>query len=217
MSKKMNIVKPFDGHLHLRVGEMAHLVTPMSAKQFSDVVIMPNLQPPIKTVDDAMNYRKKLVDYDSTCNYHMTLYLTESTTIEEIQKVSDNKDILGFKLYPLNATTGSQDGISDLKKVYHLFEAMEKLRVPLMIHGEVTRPEIDIFDREKVFIEEVLIDIVEKFPKLKITLEHITTEDAVQFVMNNDIKATITAHHLMINRNAIFTVGEKTALNPHNF
>jgi len=147
----------------------------------------------------------------------MTLYLSETTSLEEIQKVADNPNMLGFKLYPLNATTGSQDGISDIKNVYHLFAEMERLRVPLLIHGEVTRSDVDIFDREKVFIKEVLTDIVKQFPKLKITLEHITTQDAVDFVFDHDIVATITAHHLMMNRNAIFTVGEKTALNPHNF
>jgi dihydroorotase len=216
MSKKINIIKPFDAHLHLRVDKMAELVAPMSANQFSDVVVMPNLQPPVKTVDEALDYKKRLKGY-ADCNYHMALYLTEGTSIEEIQKAAENPNIIGFKLYPMNATTGSQDGISDIKNVYHLFAEMEKLRVPLMIHGEVTRPEVDIFDREKIFIEEVLTDIVKTFPKIKITLEHITTEDAVQFVMNHDIVATITAHHLMINRNAIFTVAEKTALNPHNF
>ena len=212
----IKIVKPFDAHLHLRTGEMSHLVTPMSAAQFSDVIVMPNLQPPIKTVESALAYRKTLTLFAS-CNYHMTLYLTESTTIEEVKKAAENPNVIGFKLYPLNATTGSQDGISDLKNVYHLFAEMEKLRVPIMIHGEVTRSEVDIFDREKVFIEEVLKDIVKEFPNLEITLEHITTEDAVKFVMNNNIVATITAHHLKMNRNAIFTVGEKTALNPHNF
>lgn len=214
----ISIISPFDAHLHLRNGEMSHIVTPMSAAQFSDVIVMPNLQPPIKTVKEALGYKSTLTTIvTADCNYHMALYLTESTTIEEVKKAAENPNIIGFKLYPLNATTGSQDGISNLKNVYHIFTEMEKLKVPLMIHGEVTRPNVDIFDREKVFIEEVLKDIIKEFPNLKITLEHITTEDAVTFVMENNIVATITAHHLMINRNAMFMVDEKTALNSHNF
>lgn len=212
------IKKPFDAHLHLRSGEMAELVTPMSAKQFSDVLVMPNLQPPIKTVQQAIGYRNELIGYNGFCNYHMALYLTETTDIREITKASLNPHIIGFKLYPLNATTGSDDGISDIKKVYHLLEQMERDNVPLLVHGEVTRPEIDIFDRESIFILEVLAEITDRFPKLRITLEHITTSDAVDFVIESDnVVATITAHHLLINRNAIFTVGKNTALNPHAF
>jgi len=218
----MNIIEaisPFDAHLHLRSGKMAKLVTPMSAKQFSDVIVMPNLQPPITTVQEALGYRNELKGYNCFCNYHMALYLTESTDIREIIRASENPHIIGFKLYPLNATTGSSAGISHIKNVYHLFEEMERKNVPLLIHGEVTRPDVDIFDREKIFIEEVLNDIVNTFPNLKITLEHITTSDAVDFVTkaSDNVVATITAHHLLINRNAIFTVNEKTALNPHNF
>jgi dihydroorotase len=214
----MKIIKPFDAHLHLRVGEMCYLVTPMSANQFADVIVMPNLQPPIKTVEEALNYQETLESF-ADCNYHMTLYLTESTKIEEVQLAAENPNIIGFKLYPLNATTGSQDGIKDIKNVYSIIEEMEKLDVPLLIHGEVTRPEIDIFDREKIFIDEVLSQLVGDFPKLRITLEHITTKNAVDFVIqcSKNVVATITAHHLKMNRNAIFTVGEKTALNPHNF
>lgn len=213
----IQIIKPFDSHLHLRMGKMAELVSPMSSRQFSDVIVMPNLQPPIVAVEQAISYRNYLMEI-AKCNYYMALYLTESTTIEEVEKVADNPFIIGFKLYPLNATTGSQEGISDVKNLYHLFEKMEKLRIPLMIHSEVTRSDVDIFDRENVFIEEILIDVVEKFPRLMITLEHITTSDAVEFVLNtSNVVASITAHHLLINRNAIFTVDEKTALNPHNF
>ena len=216
--KKIVIIKPFDAHLHLRVGEMALLVTPMSAKQFSDVIVMPNLTPPVKTVEEAMIYRKRLVSYDKTCDYHMTLYLTESTTAEEVQKVSEHPNMIGLKLYPLNATTGSQDGISDIEKVYPLFEEMQRLGVPLLIHGEVIRQEISILDREKVFIEEVLTDLVIKFPRLRITMEHITTKDAVDFVKSTEnVVATMTGHHLHINHNAIFTVDGMTGINPHNF
>ncbi|MDD2871698.1 MAG: dihydroorotase [Candidatus Gracilibacteria bacterium] len=213
----LHILQPFDAHLHLRTGNMAELVTPMSAAQFADVIVMPNLNPPITTVDHAISYRNYLLEI-AKCNYHMAIYLTESTTVEEIQLAAKNPFIIGYKLYPLNATTGSQSGISDIKKVYPLFEKMEKLKVPLLVHGEVTRSDVDIFDREKVFIEEILTDIVQKFPKLRITLEHITTAEAVEFVLSNEnVVASITAHHLLINRNAIFTVDEKTALNPHNF
>lgn len=216
---EITIISPFDAHLHLRTGNMAQLVAPMSAKQFSDVIVMPNLQPPVCTVEAALKYKRELEFYAPKCNYHMALYLTEATTIEDIKKAADNPSIIGFKLYPLNATTGSSNGISDIGKVYNLLDEMETYNVPLMIHGEVTRPEVDIFDREKIFIEETLSDIVENFPGLKITLEHITTSDAVKFVeqANDNVVATITAHHMLINRNAIFTVREKTALNPHNF
>lgn len=212
----IKIIQPFDSHLHLRTGKMAELVTPLSAKQFSDVIVMPNLTPPIVTVDQALIYKSELENY-ATCNYHMALYLTESTTVEEVIKVSESPFVIGFKLYPLNATTGSQNGIFDIKNIYHLFEAMQKYSVPLLIHGEVTKPEIDIFDRESRFICDVLSYLVEDFPSLKITLEHITTSEAVIFVNDNPIVATITPHHLLINRNSIFTVDEKTALNPHNF
>jgi dihydroorotase len=196
---------------------MALLVTPLSAKQFSDVVVMPNLNPPISSVQKALDYRDELLSY-AKCNYHMALYLTENTTIDDVITASYNSHIIGFKLYPLNATTGSENGVSDIKKLYTLFEKMQDLGVPLLIHGEVTRPGVDIFAREKVFIKEILKPLVNKFPNLKITLEHITTEYAVNFVNETkNVVATITAHHLFINRSDIFKVGEKTALNPHNF
>ena len=214
----IQISKPFDAHLHLRRGKMAELVTPMSAAQFADVIVMPNLNPPILTVAEAISYRNYLLEI-AKCNYHMAVYLTENTSIDEVDAAAKNENIIGFKLYPLNATTGSQNGISDIKNVYPILKRMELRKVPLLIHGEVTRPDVDIFDREKVFIEEILTNIVKNFPNLRITLEHITTADAVEFVMgcNENVVATITAHHMLINRNAIFTVNEKTALNPHNF
>ena len=213
----LTIIDPLDAHLHLREGSMASLVTPMSARQFSDVIVMPNLNPPVVSVELAMQYMEELEEY-AECNYHMALYLTDSTTVEDVRQASINPNIIGFKLYPMNATTGSENGISNIKNVYKAISAMQDYDVPLLIHGEVTRPDVDIFDREKVFIYEILIYIVKKFPFVKITLEHITTEDAVNFVLNTpSVHATITAHHLMINRNAIFTVAEKTALNPHNY
>lgn len=213
----LTIIKPFDAHLHLREGEMAYFVTPISANVFSDVIPMPNLKKPIRTVPMAIDYRSSLISY-AACNYHMTIYLTESTTVEDVREVANNPFVLGFKLYPVNATTGSQNGISDIKKIYPLLKEMERLEVPLLVHGEVTRPDVDIFDREKVFIDEVLTDIVKTFPELRITLEHITTEYAVNFVLKTkNVVATITAQHLLKNRNAIFTVGKNTALNPHNF
>lgn len=218
MSKIQKILIPADMHLHLREGKMMQSIIAYSALQFSDAIIMPNLQPPVTTVKRALEYREELEHAAKGCKFHMALYLTESTTVEEIRKVQAHDETIGYKLYPLNATTGSANGIADIKNVYPLFEEMQKLGVPLMIHGEVTRPDVDIFDREKVFIKEVLTDIVKKFPKLRITLEHITTAEAVQFVMENDnIVASITVHHMLMNRNAIFTVGKDTRLNPHNF
>lgn len=214
---KLQILRPFDAHLHLRTGNMAKLVTNMSVRQFSDVIVMPNLKPPITTITEALKYQTELLTI-AECNFHMALYLTNFTTLEDVKKVASNPNIIGFKLYPLNATTGSHNGVSDIKKLFRLFREMERLKVPLMIHGEVTRKDVDIFDRETIFLEEVLTDIVENFPRLIVTLEHITTADAVEFVLRHEnVVATITAHHLLINRNAIFSVGENTVLNPHAF
>jgi len=215
--KNFSIISPFDAHVHFRNGNMAKLVVPMSTKQFSDCIVMPNLNPPVTTVAEAIKYQTELLSI-ANCNYHMALYLTEATKVEEVKKAAANPNIIGFKLYPLNATTGSDSGISDINNVYHLFEAMEECEVPLMIHGEVTNENVDIFQREKIFIGEILAEIVDRFPNLRITLEHITTDEAVNFVMTHDsVVASITIHHLLINRNAIFTVNKKTALNPHNF
>lgn len=216
MPEKIKIKLPFDGHVHLRIGEMMHLVTPYTANQFGAAIVMPNLQPPIVNVDMALDYKKSIEHSEPNCNYIMAIYLTESTTIEDVQKAKENGMV--FKLYPANATTGSADGIKDIKNVYPLFKEMERLDVALLIHGEVTRSDVDIFKRERVFIKEVLVKIIDNFPDLKITLEHITTKYAVNFVKKHkNLFATITVHHMYINRNAIFTVGEKTALNPNNF
>jgi len=219
MKKKysFNIIKPFNAHAHFRQGEMAYAITPITARVFSDAIAMPNLINPIRTVSMAESYRSDLISY-AQCNYHMTIYLTEDTTVEDVRETANNPHILGFKLYPLNATTGSKYGIKNIKNIYPVLKEMEKLGIPLLIHGEVVRPDVDIFEREIVFIDEVLTDIIKTFPELRITLEHITTEYAVKFVeKTKNVVATITAHHLLFNRNTIFTVGDSTAMNPHGF
>lgn len=218
MSKKITILCPADMHVHLREKEMMQSIIAYTALHNNDAIVMPNLRPPVTTVKRALEYLEELEHAAKGCKFHMALYLTESTKVEEIRKVHAHDETIGFKLYPMNATTGSSDGIADIKNVYPLFEEMQELAVPLMIHGEVIRDDVFILDREKVFIEEVLTDIVKKYPRLRITLEHITTADAVKFVEENDnVVATITAHHLMITLNDVFTVGVNTAINPHNF
>ena len=213
---KITIPKPDDFHLHLRDGEMLKAVLPHTTNHFARAIIMPNLIPPITTEKQAMDYYQKIISLTKE-NFTplMTLYLTENMQVEEIEKISKNEKIIGIKLYPQGATTNSNFGVGAIEKIYHLFEAMEKNHVPLLIHGEVTDKEIDIFDREKIFIERVLQKIIEKFPHLKITLEHITTKDAVDFIKESreKIAASITIHHLLLDRNDLLVGGIK----PHYY
>ena len=179
---------------------------------------MPNLVPPVTTVEMALAYRQRVltaIPKSSSFTPLMTLYLTESTTLAEIEKASRHPDVTAFKLYPAGATTNSDAGVKNLKKAYPLFEALERHQMPLLIHGEVTDPDIDIFDREKIFIERHLATIVRQFPSLRIVFEHATTSDAIQFVMEtpNNIAATITPQHLLYNRNEILAGG----IRPHNY
>lgn len=219
--KELIITSPFDAHLHLRDGDKMLHVTPYSADQFSDVVVMPNLIPPVTTVDQALHYQQDLQNviknqiYDYSCNFHMALYLTKNTTLKDIELAANNSNIIGFKLYPANATTNSADGIADIESAFDKLEKMEELGVPLLIHGEVTDPDIDIFDREKVFLDRFLQKIVTRFPNLKVSLEHITTKDSVDFITESheNIVASITAHHLLANRNDMLVGGIK----PHYF
>ncbi|MGR9085977.1 MAG: dihydroorotase [Gammaproteobacteria bacterium] len=214
----LTIVRPDDWHLHVRSGAILQTVLPHTARQFARAVIMPNLKPPVTTVDSALAYRQEIlqavpdgVDFTPL----MTLYLTSATSRDEIKKVSECEHVHAMKLYPAGATTHSEAGIRDIKTAYRLFEAMEKHDVPLLIHGEATDEDCDIFDRERVFIETGLSDIVRHFPGLRIVVEHATTREAVQFVEAGSarIAATITPQHLMFNRNALLTGG----IRPHHY
>lgn len=196
---------------------MASVVS-ATANQFARAIIMPNLKPPVTRCEQARAYRQRILDVlpeGTAFEPLMTLYLTDNTPVDEIIEASDSDTIFGAKLYPAGATTNSDDGVTDLSKLYAVFEAMQKHRFVLQIHGEVTEPEIDVFDREKVFIDTRLSQIRRDFPELPIVLEHITTRDAVQFVSESDhhMAATITPHHLMINRNAMFSGG----IRPHHY
>ncbi len=215
---EIRITRPDDWHLHLRDSPYMESVVAATAKQFARAIIMPNLKPPVTSCKHAMAYRQRILDAlpaDSAFEPLMTLYLTDNTRVEDIIEASDSETIFGAKLYPAGATTNSDDGVTDLSKLYDVFEAMQKHRFVLQVHGEVTDPDIDIFDREKVFIDSKLSRIRRDFPELRIVLEHVTTRDAVQFVSESDdhMGATITPHHLMINRNAMFSGG----IRPHHY
>lgn len=216
--EKITLTRPDDWHLHVRNSAILKSVLPHTTRQFGRAIIMPNLKPPVTTVAHALQYRNEILaalpkgaDFDPL----MVLYLTETTSQDEIKKATQNKHIHGFKLYPAGATTHSDSGVTNLLAVYPLFEYMQELDMPLLIHGEVTRDDIDIFDREREFIERDLTAIVRQFPALRIVVEHATTEDAVQFVESapNNIAATITPQHLMYNRNALLAGG----IRPHHY
>jgi len=215
---KITLIQPDDWHLHVRQGEVLKTVIAHTAKQFARAIIMPNLQPPVTTVDQALQYRDEIINAlptGSNFNPLMTLYLTDSTSQEEIKQAAKSEFIHAFKLYPAGATTNSDSGVSNLKAIYPLFEVMEQVNIPLLIHGEVTNSDCDIFDREKTFIETSLQDIVKHFPNLRIVVEHVTTQEAVDFVLSasNKIAATITPQHLLFNRNAVLVGG----IHPHNY
>lgn len=216
--KTLTITRPDDWHLHVRTGAILKTVLPHTARQFARAIIMPNLKPPVCTVDQALLYRDEILEavplgLDFTPL--MTLYLTASTTEAEIKKAAESGHIHAFKLYPAGATTHSDSGVADIKAAYPLFAAMEKHQIPLLIHGEVTDEQCDIFDREKVFIDRYLPDIVNLFPGLRVVLEHVTTSEAVQFVeaASSNVAATITPQHLLYNRNALLVGG----IRPHYY
>jgi dihydroorotase len=195
-----------------------HFVLPHTAKQFGRAIIMPNLKPPVTTTEQALAYRQRILDAlpeKSGFEPLMTLYLTDNTSSAEIRKARESGLIHAVKLYPSGATTNSDFGVTDIRKTYDTLSTMAELGMPLLIHGEVTEPEIDVFDRESVFIERHLIPLMNEIPSLKIVLEHITTKDAVDFILGarDGIAATITPHHLLMNRNAIFQGG----IRPHHY
>ncbi|NOV30469.1 dihydroorotase [Methylomonas sp. ZR1] len=215
---KLTIRQPDDWHLHVRTGSILKTVIGHTAKQFGRAIIMPNLKPPVTTVAQALLYRQEILaalPRESTFQPLMTLYLTARTSVEEIKKVADAEHVHAFKLYPAGATTNSDAGVADIEAAYPLFAAMEQYGVPLLLHGEVTDAEYDIFDREKLFIDNKLSKLTRQFPALRIVLEHLTTQEAVQFVeaASENIAATITPQHLLYNRNAILAGG----IRPHYY
>lgn len=218
MISKIILTRPDDWHLHLRDGVVLRDVLPHTARQFARAIVMPNLKPPVTTTEMARDYRKRILDVlpsDMRFEPLMTLYLTDNTTADEIGRAVESGIVHGVKLYPAGATTNSDAGVTDLKRCMVALEQMQALGLPLLIHGEVTDRDIDMFDREAVFIERVLIPLRRQLPALKIVFEHITTSEAVQYVKEADgpTAATITAHHLLYNRNAMFTGG----MRPHYY
>ena len=183
--KQIKLTKPDDWHLHLRHGKAISSVVGMTARQMGRAIVMPNLSPPVKTVKQALDYRMEIVSalpQSSDFNPLMTLYLTDNTTRQDIINASIEEHVYAVKLYPAGATTNSESGVTNLSNVYSALEQMQKEGVPLLVHGEVTQDDIDIFDREAIFIETVLMPLLAKFPELKVVLEHITTKDSVDFV-----------------------------------
>ncbi len=213
----LTITRPDDWHLHVRDGAPLHTVVPHTAAQFGRAIIMPNLRPPVTTAQQALEYKQRIlaaVPQGVAFEPLMTLYLTDNLPPEEIARAKD-AGVVAAKLYPAGATTNSDAGVTDLRKTYKTLEAMQKAGLLLLVHGEVTSPDIDLFDREAVFIEQQLIPLRRDFPELKIVFEHITTKEAAQYVQEADrfTAATLTAHHLLYNRNAIFTGG----IRPHYY
>ena len=215
-SQTLTIRRPDDWHVHLRDGEMLQRVAPYTARQFARAIVMPNLVPPITTVEAAAAYRDRIIAAAGPgFTPLMTCYLTDDTNPDELQRGFEEKAWIAAKLYPAGATTNSASGVTDIRRIHPALERMERIGMVFCVHGEVTDPEVDIFDREAVFIERVLDPVVREFPALKIVFEHITTKEAAQFVegAGENIAATVTPQHLIINRNAIFAGG----LRPHAY
>ncbi len=214
-----SITRPDDWHLHVRDGTALHTVVPHTAAQFARALIMPNLKLPVTSTAQAIAYRERIRAAAAAAGHHafeplMTLYLTDHLPPDEILRAKE-AGIVGVKLYPAGATTNSDAGVTELRKTYATLEAMQRTGMPLLVHGEVTSPDIDLFDREAVFIDTQLIPLRRDFPALKVVFEHITTREAAQYVQSahGAMAASITAHHLLYNRNAIFTGG----IRPHYY
>ncbi len=217
MTSTLTLTRPDDWHLHVRDGAALQTVVPHTSAQFGRAIIMPNLKPPVTTAELALAYKARImaaVPKGVAFEPLMTLYLTDNLPPEEIVKAKA-AGVVACKLYPAGATTNSDAGVTDLKKIYPTLEAMQKVGMLLLVHGEVTSSDIDLFDREAAFIDTQLIPLRRDFPELKIVFEHITTKDAADYVMSTDrfVGATLTAHHLLYNRNAIFTGG----IRPHYY
>ena len=214
--RELSIRRPDDWHVHLRDGAGLASVAKFTAERFGRAIVMPNLKPPIVTVDQAAAYRGRILQAlpaGSRFEPLMTLYLTDATSPEEIDRAAASGIVLGVKLYPAGATTHSEAGVTDIAKTDAVLERMQRVGLPLLVHGETTRPEVDVFDRETVFIDEVLAPLIERFAQLKVVFEHITTARAAEFVAGAraGVAATITPQHLLHNRNAIFAGG----IRPH--
>lgn len=214
----LTILRPDDWHLHVRDGAQLASVVPFTARQFARAVIMPNLKPPVTTVAMAKEYRDRIlraIPAGLRFEPLMTLYLTDTTSPQEIRAARASGFVAGAKLYPAGATTHSDAGVTSIEKVFPALEAMEDCGLVFQVHGEVTETDVDVFDRERVFIDRILSRVVERFPRLRVVFEHVTTREAVQFVKNAraGVGATITPQHLLLNRNAIFQGG----IRPHNY
>jgi dihydroorotase len=216
--ERLTLKRPDDWHLHLRDGAAMASVLADSARRFARAIVMPNLKPAVRTTEQALAYRERILGAlpkGASFEPLMTLYLTDDTPADEISRAKLSGRVHGVKLYPAGATTHSDEGVTRLSRCFHTLERMQETGLPLLVHGESTDPAIDVFDREQVFIEEVLGPLLERFPRLKVVLEHITTREAAQFVevTGPNVAATITAHHLLMNRNALFLGG----IRPHHY
>ncbi len=215
---RLTLTRPDDWHLHLRDGAMLAAVLPDTARRFGRAIVMPNLKPPVRTVADANAYRERILaalPAGMAFEPLMTLYLTDNTDPAEIAKAKASGGVRAVKYYPAGATTNSDSGVTDIRKVDAVLEAMQEAGLPLLLHGEVTDTEVDVFDREAVFIDRILAPLLQRLPRLKIVLEHITTRQAAEFVTAApaNVAATVTAHHLLYNRNAMFQGG----IRPHYY
>ena len=217
MTDTITIRRPDDWHVHLRDDDMLGLVAPFTARQFARAIIMPNLAPPVTTVDQAAAYRQRIIAAAGPrFTPLMTAYLTDDSDPDEIERGHREGVWIAAKLYPAGATTNSASGVTDVKNIARVLERMQKCGMPLLVHGEVTDPGVDIFDREAVFIDRILLKMLKNYPELKIVLEHITTRQSADLVISttfSNLAATITPQHLMLNRNALFEGG----LRPHAY
>jgi dihydroorotase len=218
MTNRLTLTRPDDWHLHLRDGEVLAHTVPPSARRFARAIVMPNLAPPVVNTEQAGEYRARiLAAVPEGCRFEplMTLYLTDNTPVEEIRRARKSGFVHAVKYYPAGATTNSDSGVTDLRRTYPVLEAMAKEGLPLLMHGEVADPAVDIFDREAVFIDRVLLPLLREIPGLRIVFEHITTRDAAALVAETaeNLAATITPQHLLMNRNALF----KGGIRPHHY
>ncbi|MDD5365980.1 MAG: dihydroorotase [Gallionellaceae bacterium] len=218
MSQTLTLTRPDDWHLHLRDGEALAAVLADTARQFGRAIVMPNLKPPVRSVAEAAAYRERILaalPIGTSFEPLMTLYLTDNTTAEEVARAKASGFVHAVKYYPAGATTNSDFGVSRVEQAWPAIAAMEESGVPLLVHGEATDPEVDVFDREAVFIDRVLQPLLVRFPRLKLVLEHTTTRQGVEFVRSAgaNVAATLTAHHLLYNRNAMFMGG----IRPHYY
>ena len=216
----ITITRPDDWHVHIRDGAMLRSVLPCTARQFARAVVMPNIKPPVVSVARVREYRAEIMaalPAGSAFSPLMTLYLTDNTDAEDLARGYEAGEVFAAKLYPANATTNSEHGVTNVNKIHAVLEKMQRIGMPLLVHGEVTDPEIDIFDREAVFVSRVLMGLRKDFPALKIVFEHVTTRQAVDYIADEGksgkLAATVTAHHLLINRNAVLAGG----IRPHNY